>query len=126
MHTPGPWYWEKTKHNIRLMTPKNRLCIVMDFVRRGMQGAQPRFSDRGDRPLGGIMHNADEIDLAQNPDARLIAAAPKLLEACQAAYADLEQYEDTDIPGGGGYAVMDTVRKLRAAIAAATGKNGIE
>ena len=80
MSTPGPWYWQVNKHSIRLMTPKNGNCVVMDFVRQGMQGAQPRFSDRGDRPLGGIMHPASEIDLDKNPDARLIAMSPRLRE----------------------------------------------
>jgi hypothetical protein len=78
-HTPGPWYWHKGSYGeIRLMSPKNGHCVVMDFVRRGMQGAQPRFSDRGDAPLGGIMEKADDLDLTNHPDARLIAKAPDL------------------------------------------------
>lgn len=74
--TPGPWIWEANKtHSVKLYTPKNGECTVMDFVRRGMQDAQPRFSDRGNVPLGGIMHDADEIDLRENPDAMFIAHA---------------------------------------------------
>jgi hypothetical protein len=78
-HTIGPWYWQRGCYGeIRLMSPKNGHCVVMDFVRRGMQGAQPRFSDRGDAPLGGILHKAEELDLSTHPDALLIAKAPDL------------------------------------------------
>lgn len=86
-HTHGPWNWEiyhdyGGKRAWRLITPINGHCIVMDFRRLGFQSAQPRFSDRGDAPLGGIMHDASEFeDLNDNPDARLMAAAPELLEA---------------------------------------------
>ncbi len=79
----------------------------MDFVRKGMNGAQPRF-----QPSGGVMVNADDLLQFQvgdqsivgmkaakadgsvyrydirgidNADARLIAAAPDLLAACKAA-----------------------------------------
>lgn len=50
--------------------------------------------------------------------AEVLAAAPALLAACEMAFEDLEQYEDTDLPGG--YAVMETVQTLRAAIALAS------
>jgi hypothetical protein len=93
--TQGKWYWQKPAQGIsvRLYTPSNGHCIVMDFVRRGTQGAQPRFSDRGNKPLGGIMHSATEIDLDQNPDAVFIAMA------------------STDIP-----ALIAEIERLRAGI----------
>lgn len=45
---------------------------------------------------------------------RLRGENERLIDACQMAYDDLEQYEYTDLPGG--YAVMATVQKLRAAL----------
>jgi hypothetical protein len=87
-HTPGPWMWDvrpKSK-TFRLITPHSGQLIVMDFVRWGMQSAQPRFSDRNGERRGGIMEDGSTLDLSKNPDARLIAAAPDLLEACQAVH----------------------------------------
>jgi hypothetical protein len=64
----------------------------MDFTRMGMQGAQPRFSDRAGRLLGGVMISAEELNLSTHPDACLIAAAPRLYEACSEAEAALACY----------------------------------
>jgi len=81
-HTPGPWFWQVRERQklVRLYTPKNGSCTVMDFVRLGMQSAQPRFSDRNGEPRGGIMIEATELDLDHHPDARLIAAAPTMYD----------------------------------------------
>jgi hypothetical protein len=54
----------------------------------------------------------DHRDEETNANARLIAAAPDLLEAADDALADLEGYEFA----------AETIRKLRAAIAKATGE----
>ncbi|MBN8978813.1 MAG: hypothetical protein J0I08_20285 [Rhizobiales bacterium] len=104
-HTPGPWAWfgNATCNSLYLATVHSGRRYVMDFTRWGMRGAQPRF-----QPGKGIMVDAKDllqfevgnqsvvgVDAAkkdpsvyrldvrgiQCADARLIAAAPDLLEA---------------------------------------------
>lgn len=92
----------------------------MDFIRKGFNNAQPRF-----QPPGGLMVKADELlqfevgdqaivgmDAAKNDtsvyrfdirgidnaDARLIAAAPDLFEACKAAMRILALWGPKDVP----------------------------
>jgi len=96
-YTPGPWRWEfnqKSKY-IHLVGGKIRYDLtVMDFVRYGMGGAAPRFNiDHGQDMQ--LMHRADTMGVIvkgrehhqnwfkdiDHPDAKLIAAAPDLLEA---------------------------------------------
>lgn len=118
MHTPGPWYWEKRASGmIRLYTPKNGSCTVMDFGRMGMQSAQPRFSDRGDKPLGGVMIDARELDLDKHPDAVLIAAAPNLLEVIKMTLVELEAQGY----GNNTATEINTMARLRLAIEIAGG-----
>lgn len=83
--TGGRWQW-MTHHDGRpyLATPNRGRLIVMDFVRKGMGGAQPRFATwKGDERenMGGIMVLASELDLAAHPDACAIAAAGEMLES---------------------------------------------
>ncbi len=86
--TPGPWHWrESSSGRIDLAAPHGGGTTVMDFARKGLQGAQPRFAvcfdsePRGKR--GGIMRTAAEImekhdGLLRNDDAEAIATLPDL------------------------------------------------
>ena len=81
--TPGPWEWDHFGDGApRLVTPHSGRFIVMDFVRLGMQNAQPRFAERNGYH-GGIMHEAVKLNLSQHPDACAIEAAPILIAALE-------------------------------------------
>lgn len=85
--TPGPWEWRQNRMttHIDLAAPHGGGTVVMDFARKGMQGAEPRFGvsiddePRGRR--GGILVGASELidrdpdKLLRHPDAEWIAAA---------------------------------------------------
>ncbi len=127
MHTPGPWIWRinrKTKH-VDLVARAGWGLTVMDFVRYGMNSAAPRFLDenhlmvRADelaKNIPGEEHHAEWNQDIDHPDARLIAAAPELLEALKTLYA--EEHRDDDDP------ILNEARnRARAAIAKAEGRD---
>lgn len=132
-HTPGPWAWfgNANSNHIYLATTHSGRRYVMDFVRWGMNGAQPRFQPRnegmvpakdllkfavGDRSIVGVdaarkdgsVYRFD-VSGIDHPDARLIAAAPDLLEALRYA-GELLEYGGFDMS------------KIDAAIAKAEGR----
>lgn len=84
-YTRGPWHWRHFGDNLVLATKHSGSLIVMDFVRRGFRGAEPRFGKRTDN-AGGLMMKSGEILEADwdHPDMRMIAAAPMLYEALKA------------------------------------------
>lgn len=140
-HTAGPWGWFGNESGIYLATPDRGRTYVMGFRRRGMNSAEPTFRD------GGVMRPASElvrfavgegtakgfaegkadrsvyrydISAVDHPDARLIAAAPELLEALKGmvgAFGDITITVD-------GVVQPETDPEIiaaRAAIAKATG-----
>lgn len=139
-HTPGPWAWfgNANSDSVYLATTHSGRRYVMDFVRWGMRGAQPRFQPErggmvdaknllqfavGDQSIVGVeaarkdgsvyRYDVRGIDC---PDARLmIAAAPDLLEACRCALGHLTGNMDGDMDLG------DPLKMLRSAIAKAEG-----
>ncbi len=90
--TPGPWKWIERKraggkNSWELIHPANGYLLVMDFVRLGMGEATFRLAkwegdERGN--MGGLMVKAHDLDIANHPDARLIAAAPAMYAALEA------------------------------------------
>lgn len=145
-HTPGPWKWFGNRSGgVYLATAHSGRKYIMGFKRYGMNGAQPLFrcNDRmvpaadlvefevGDGIARGFKQ-ADkdgsvyryDVSGIDNADARLIAAAPELLEALKEAHRALMFYEWYNNPKSG-WASSDnvTVRGMvDAAIAKATGE----
>ena len=109
-HTPGPWRWEYNAEykSVKLCGGKPQYDkTVMDFTRWGMGGAQPRFlsvdrpflllhklSDMQSwvEPFPGREHHANWCAAVNHPDARLMAAAPDLLEALETLYAEADNF----------------------------------
>lgn len=142
-HTPGPWSWCGNARNreVYLATAHSGRRYVMGFRRWGMSGAQPMFQpaerglvpaetllmfEVGDRDVRGHEQaKADDsvyrydIRGIDCDDARLIAAAPDLLEALTNLLADCGEtmadgYVENSIHS-------NEVEAARAAIARATG-----
>lgn len=102
-HTPGPWAWfgNAGSNSVYLATTHSGRRFVMDFVRWGFKGAQPRFQTErgvmidakdllqfevGDRSVMGVDAARKDTSVYRldvrginSADARLIAAAPELL-----------------------------------------------
>ncbi len=89
--TPGEWLWiERHSGLLEIAAPHGGGTTVMDFQRKGMRGAEPRFGvchdgqPRGKR--GGILVGASELmandpnKMLRHPDAELIIAAVNLVK----------------------------------------------
>ena len=98
-HTKGPW---KVAHPIQDADAARHIWTQTDPA-------------TGHRELVAIIPDAEGDHVSA--DARLIAAAPELLDACRCALADLEglELDSDDCPAA------LTIKELRAAITKATG-----
>ena len=103
-HTPGPW----TIDHQRIGPPGEPVALLCD-VDDSMTGTVI------DWPRGNDSATAMSIDDAENEaNARLIAAAPDLLEACEVANLFFEENDDfTDL---GKYPIPDFILDMRNAI----------
>jgi hypothetical protein len=139
-HTPGPWRWEVNRACKRVQLcggpPKRGFgrydLTVMDFRRWGMNSAAPVFwywdydkwvgaPQRADDlavAAEGREHHADWFALIDHPDARLIAAAPELLEALRPLTMMARTSGGTPGPDAG---LMAACEAAEAAIAKAKG-----
>lgn len=127
--TPAPWCWHISDAGIDLRTPHSGQLLVMDFARQSPRGKGVlRFARRTDR-MGGLMVPAHKLVTAghtrpgfvsiDNPDARVIQAAPELLAACKEAVSLVEFFHGT--PGWEEYQNSPEMKRIHAAIARAEG-----
>lgn len=147
-HTPGPWAWMGGPHGLYLATTHSGRRYVMGFRRMGFNDAQPLFRERermvpaadlvefevGDASVRGFeaaktndsVYRYDVVGI-DNADARLIAAAPDLLEDGRFLAERLAEFERTVEAESGDAAVRDwhghvapALARFRAAITRAT------
>lgn len=99
-HTPGDWAWVDWG-GWHLVGTHGMRPIVMDFVRKGMQGATPRLRDKSD-----LMVDFDPY----HPDSRLIVSAPALLAKVQELESVLRQIANDPISFDNTHGTHDATR----------------
>ena len=138
MHTPGPWRWELSEKSKRLHLVGGRPMYdltVMDFERWGMSGATMRLRDpahdglqllyrvheRPDwiKPEPGREHHKSWHQLLTHPDAKLMAAAPDLLNELKECRDLLKSYENISRNNFESL-MLELIEAIEAAIAKAT------
>jgi len=120
-HTPGPWF-------VRYCDDSRHMCMTVVSTKDYGPSNEGQFDDDADtvaiayhqcQPFvsGGFeINDCDERDA----NARLIAAAPMLLEACE-LFAEYDSVEHDDFETMV-VAYASAIEAARAAIAAATGE----
>lgn len=121
-YTPAPWRWEFNEKSKCIQIcggiPKYDL-IVMDFVRYGMNGAQPRFNMLHENGMQ-VMENASKMGCVvegrehhqswfksiSHPDALLMIKAPEMLEMLK------KVLEVHDHHGFNGHLINDQIKEL--------------
>jgi hypothetical protein len=96
-HTPGPW--EASRWRVCGRIDTDRICVICDTA-----------------------HNAKSRTPENEANARLIAAAPDLLAACQQLLKDFNQLWLDTTDGEHGEPLDQGPNMARAAIAKATGE----
>lgn len=138
--TPGPWRWElnTTSKVIQLCGGRPQFDkTVMDFTRWGMGRAAPRFqgptephrlmtrAEHFGVVVAGREHHRSWFQGIDQPDANLIAAAPELYEALEAAEKQLvhdwHKIDNEWGPSGETPDCDETIARVRAALAKARG-----
>lgn len=96
-HTPRPWRWRWCYGSPapELVCPKHGLLYVLGAVRHGFNGACLAFAARTDK-MGGLIKKVCEFSApslrgsdfveVDNPDARLVKAAPDMFDTLLAEY----------------------------------------
>lgn len=136
-HTPGPWGWfgNARTNDLYLATVNQGRRYVMGFQRWGMRQAQPTFRRGsrivpasqlltfvvGDRDVVGVEaakahESVYRLDIREidNPDARLICAAPDMLAALIAVREFVET--EVDNRGAAGSEASDYQDEARQAL----------
>ena len=115
-HTPGPWTVVRKDPEVAVYGAKTTFRIVAP------DGFKVGAATRKERLANGFIHEVRTLEQAE-ANARLIAAAPELLQAVRNALADLEgimpQVEPDGERKGSGW---QTIEELKAAIKRATGE----
>lgn len=129
-HTPGPWFWSvNSKHKSIELTRGQYGDVVMGFRRWGMGNATPMFRDMGilkravdfSVVVPSREHHEDWWRTLGHPDARMIAAAPELLEALERILPVLE-FKVVHLKTFASQEDRDMLEVCRAAIAKAKGR----
>lgn len=95
--TKRPWHWQDFGRGLILVSEASGKPIVMDFIRKGMNGAEPRFGKRSDS-MGGIMVPLSEWNLLP-PDAQFILRAVNNYDALVGALQQFVHWYAEDSTG---------------------------